>query len=741
MPTSLDLKGTRIASGLVAMFLASTVASALILALATASASAADADDLLDVEARILQFEDQRVSPPELHALLTDARPQVRWRAALALGRIGFASDVQKLAPLVNDADPEVRRWTAFALGEIDDSTAAAPLAQIILGKQETDSETRALAVEGLGKLRRGEEACRVALQDEAPAVQMSALFASWKIPVRGIVPELIQLAGHDDVELRHAAVYCLMRFLGAPASGRTPIPGGVDLTSEERTSITAALREAMTDASPLVRMQAARGLRNDASGTSTSLLLRAIEDEDWRVRVEVLRSLGADIADSLGGPRIVPLPPIFARVSDPNPNVGVTAIEAMAQLRGVKPMEGKLVDIRLAELLDHPQPRFRETAFLTLVTRMRRTEMGDAELASLEAKFETLLADRHWSVRTAVYPGLDLLSRDAQRRILELLRNDESRVSKLALSPYFRMRAEEGAGTFFERLEPELGVHLESPDPILRYSAWDAVRELLVAAQDAQAGEASEPSTLPTLGEADWAQLETMLEKAHTPIASDPAFVEVRQALITIAALHPERERLGAFLRASCDDPNYLVRRDAIAALRDAGLEPPREPGPVETDKTLDEYRSILEWANRKWRAQIETDGGTLEIDLFTRDAPLTCWNFARLCDRSFYDGGNWHRVVPDFVLQDGCPRGDGWGGPPWQIRCEINRHRYERGALGMALSGKDTGGSQFFLTHSDQPHLDGGYTVFGSMTSEQSIADQIVQGAPIHRIRVVEG
>ena len=144
---------------------------------------------------------------------------------------------------------------------------------------------------------------------------------------------------------------------------------------------------------------------------------------------------------------------------------------------------------------------------------------------------------------------------------------------------------------------------------------------------------------------------------------------------------------------------------------------------------------------SRREWRAEIETDGGTLAIRLFTRDAPLTCWNFARLCERSFYDGGSWHRVVPDFVLQDGCPRGDGWGGPPWQIRCEINRHRYDRGALGMALSGKDTGGSQFFLTHSEQPHLDGGYTVFGSMESGQSIADRIVQGAPIHRIRVVEG
>ena len=727
--------GKSIAPGLLAILLTSSLASA--------PARAADGDDLPEVEARILQFEDQRVSSPELHALLTDARAQVRGRAALALGRIGLASDVQKLVPLLDDADPEVRRWAAFALGEIDDSTAAAPLEKLLLDLQEMDSETRALAVEGLGKLRRGEEACRIALRDETSAVKVSALYAAWKIPVHDVVPELIELARHEQVDLRHAAVYCLMRFLGAPASGRTPIPGGVDLTAEERASIAVSLREAMTDPSPLVRMQAARGLRNDASRGATQLLLNAIEDEDWRVRVEVLRSLGAEIPDSAGGPRIVPLPPVFARVSDPNPNVGVTAIEAMAQLRGVKPMEGKLVDARLAELLSsHSQPRFRESAFLALTTRMRREEMGDEARASWEAKIDALLADRNWSVRAAVIPGLDLLGRDAQRRILDLLRNDESRVSKLALSPYLRIRAEEGTGTLLERLQPELGVYLESVDPILRSSAWDAVRELIAAAQErAQAGETSDSPALPALGEADWTELETMIEQANARIAGDPAFVEVRQAFIAIAALHPERARLGAFLRARCDDPNYLVRRDAVRALRDAGLEPPRAAEPVETEKTLDEYRAILEWARREWRAEIETDGGTLAIRLFTRDAPLTCWNFARLCERSFYDGGSWHRVVPDFVLQDGCPRGDGWGGPPWQIRCEINRHRYDRGALGMALSGKDTGGSQFFLTHSEQPHLDGGYTVFGSMESGQSIADRIVQGAPIHRIRVVEG
>ena len=109
---------------------------------------------------------------------------------------------------------------------------------------------------------------------------------------------------------------------------------------------------------------------------------------------------------------------------------------------------------------------------------------------------------------------------------------------------------------------------------------------------------------------------------------------------------------------------------------------------------------------------------------------------NFLRLVDRRFFDGSRWHRVVPNFVIQDGHPRGDGNGGPGWVIRDEINRQRYDRGAVGMALSGPDTGGSQFFATHSPQPHLDGGYTVFGHVTQGYDVLDQIVQGDRIRRI-----
>jgi cyclophilin family peptidyl-prolyl cis-trans isomerase len=133
-----------------------------------------------------------------------------------------------------------------------------------------------------------------------------------------------------------------------------------------------------------------------------------------------------------------------------------------------------------------------------------------------------------------------------------------------------------------------------------------------------------------------------------------------------------------------------------------------------------------------------IETERGTLELALFATDAPLTVHNFVTLAQRHYFDGQRFHRVVPNFVVQGGDPRGDGNGGPGYAIRDEMNRRRYLRGTLGMALSGPNTGGSQFFVTHSPQPHLDGGYTVFGQLIAGGDVLDRIVQGDRIVRVTV---
>jgi cyclophilin family peptidyl-prolyl cis-trans isomerase len=126
--------------------------------------------------------------------------------------------------------------------------------------------------------------------------------------------------------------------------------------------------------------------------------------------------------------------------------------------------------------------------------------------------------------------------------------------------------------------------------------------------------------------------------------------------------------------------------------------------------------------------RATLETNQGTIGLELFDADAPKTVANFRTLAGQGFYDGITFHRVIPDFMIQGGCPRGDGTGGPGYQFEDEFNQHRVVRGALAMANAGPNTNGSQFFIVTADAcPWLDGKHTVFGRVDEGMGVVDRI--------------
>lgn len=158
--------------------------------------------------------------------------------------------------------------------------------------------------------------------------------------------------------------------------------------------------------------------------------------------------------------------------------------------------------------------------------------------------------------------------------------------------------------------------------------------------------------------------------------------------------------------------------------------------PAPVRDhpDRRMPALSDVLQIVS----ARVFTDKGEIRITLRPDEAPYTVWNFARLADEGYFNGVLFHRVVPDFVIQAGDPRGDGWGGPGWEIPDEINALPYDEGAVGMALSGPDTGGSQWFITLSPQPHLEGTYTVFGHVAYGERAAVAVQQGARITRVVV---
>jgi peptidyl-prolyl cis-trans isomerase B (cyclophilin B) len=139
---------------------------------------------------------------------------------------------------------------------------------------------------------------------------------------------------------------------------------------------------------------------------------------------------------------------------------------------------------------------------------------------------------------------------------------------------------------------------------------------------------------------------------------------------------------------------------------------------------------------------ATIKTAKGDMTVEFFDTDAPLTVANFCKLAKSGFYDGLTFHRVLPNFVIQGGCPDGTGGGGPGWNIKCETSggNQRHDRGVLSMAHAGKDTGGSQFFVCHSREgtAHLDRKHTCFGKVTKGVEVVDKIKAGDKIVSVEV---
>ncbi|MEP6637400.1 MAG: peptidylprolyl isomerase, partial [Acidobacteriota bacterium] len=194
--------------------------------------------------------------------------------------------------------------------------------------------------------------------------------------------------------------------------------------------------------------------------------------------------------------------------------------------------------------------------------------------------------------------------------------------------------------------------------------------------------------------------------------------------------------------IKSALESSDISVRRRAANLLKENGAgDFSARVGKLQTRNTTTDYDRAIFRMGKPVRATVATSKGAFTIELLPDEAPLNVDNFIQLAKRRYFNGITFHRVVPNFVIQGGDPRGDGNGGPGYQIRCEINEVPFERGAVGMALSGKDTGGSQWFVTHSRQPHLDGGYTVFGRVVNGMDVVDRIARGVVIKFVTINQG
>ncbi len=688
---------------------------------------------------RIVRAEDERRwEADDLGALFNDPRAAVRGRAALAAGRIGDARAVAPLAALLRaDTEAGVRAWAAFALGEIESVQGTAALIEVI-NDGATPPEVRARAVEALGKI-----AAALPKTDEANAravgeAILSALTAEQQ---RGAQ------ADHDIVLLGLTAALrarplnaarTVACFLQSPdARVRADALNTLArLRAKEVQEATRALL--MHDADPVVRANAARALGAAEDKPSFALLLdRAANDQDQRVRVSALRAVG-QLQDTRATDTLLKRAEVLftadraARAKEiahpAESNELWELATTLGRVQANAPDERALAFLRSLRVAEHFAAPEVEIAFARIAPALYMRERPFVN-SFLRARDNQLT----WQAVDAVAAGLGEIANATSARASNAVADAQAE-AQLALR-----------AILIDKTTPALAAPtvLRSLAAFKPIDAGALLRAQLVASDVMVRATAAE-----LLGE-----LPPTDDNAAALVVALPAARQdtMNDAALAILDALGKQKTVGArdAIKGALDSPDYLIRRRADALTRpdgagaaakaNANVDNSRFQTVASRNRDAD-YRRALARTSKRVVAVVATDKGAFTLELLPEAAPLTVDNFVELARRGFFNHVLFHRVVANFVIQGGDPRGDGNGGPGYQIRCEINTVPYARGAVGMALSGKDTGGSQWFVTHSPQPHLDGGYTVFAHVISGMEVVDAITRGDRIRTVTVTE-
>jgi cyclophilin family peptidyl-prolyl cis-trans isomerase/HEAT repeat protein len=647
---------------------------------------------LVEALAPLVMMEDRRAfESATLSRALNDPQPLVRQTAVTTIGRIADRRGIALLVPMLADSDMRVVTATFFSFGLLRDSA----MVDVIIARLRSPDPLNADAIgEAATALARigGPAAARflgamLSATTDIPAARQAqfvpaALLDGWHLGPQLIPAQaMLHYASDTSTDLRWRTVYSLGR-LRVPAAGQV---------------VLAAIR----DPAPSIREIAAKWLTKafaDTAGLAASTvkadLVRALNDQSAGLRINAVASLGT-FGDSASASRIIPL------LSDGDLNVRVASVSALGAVKGSA----------AARALDAVMDR-----------RDAPWAMRAAALAAL-ARTDTALFAR----RAAAW----LASGDFRERIVALqawspLASPGSAMFRTALGdPDVRVQAAAIGAWRATAGDTALGAvaraRMRMPDIGVRAAAISALR------------------TSAKVEDLD------LLATAWHQSLSDPGS-DARLAIVRVLGALARRQ---PDLMARLEEPNRrdLLQRPADPVVRaDAMRNWPElaarwgEKWPIDTRRTLDDYRAIVRTymlAADDPHVTVEVERiGSIEIQLLGHEAPLTVANFLRLVDGRKFDGNRWHRVVPNFVVQDGDPTGTGNGGPGWSIRDEINRERYSVPMVGMALSGPDTGGSQWFINVSPQPHLDGQYTIFGKVAGSYAPLLRITQGDVIRSI-----
>ena len=643
----------------------------------------------------ILQLEDARQlrgGGGDLTTLIGDTAGNVRRRSALAIGRVKSPEGIPSLTTtLESDADSEVREMAAFAMGLIGDAAAAPALMTAL---SDPDPRIQGRAAEALGLI-----AHKAAAQ---PIGAMIAAHVNSNV-LGGINPDDMGYPKATGIEAVRLGAYALVRlgsydalasaFIGAdgrPRSRWWPIAYAFQRVGDPRAA--PVLLDLFNGEGQLTRSFAARGLAATKDQRAATVLLAAAEDAavPLAVRIQAVRGIAA-LGDARGGAvmrRLITSPGV-------DQNLQLEAITALSQLK-----DPAAVEI-LIDLVSANWPSARSAALNAL---------AKTDIETFVISISGLDPDAHWSVRAALARTLGDLDRErAQGPLTAMLNDSDQRVIPAVLDALAKIGAPNAAEALMARLKAE--------DPVVRGAAARGLAT--IKAQNATAA----------------------LIEAFKTGQRDGLLTSRTNALDALTALDPVAAR--PWLTSALADRDWAVRLRAAEHLlridRNADVSSMRPAPP----QSVPELAAVDAMIAPKFspQAYIETNKGTIQFELAVLDAPRAVASFISLVRKNYFRGVQWHRVVPDFVVQAGDPRGDGAGGPGYTIRDEVNQRPYLRGTVGMARGGPDTGGSQFFITHSPAPHLDALYTVFGQVVAGMDVVDRLQQWDTITSIRVWDG
>ncbi|HEX7313520.1 MAG TPA: peptidylprolyl isomerase [Pyrinomonadaceae bacterium] len=682
---------------------------------------------------QIVQAEDERRwEDSDLGKLLTDASPAVRARAALAAGRIGDEGAVGPLGALLNsDRDDSVRAVAAFALGEIEAEPASGALTQAL--RLSKSPELRARALEALGKIASALPEGRADAKKRIGDAITTALVAEQRLakPNRALVLHGLTalLRARPENGARTVALFLSSADARARADAANAL---ARMRAKESLERLRAMLASDTDA--VARANAARALGAAEDTAAFEVLARhAATDTDARVRVSAVRALAQikepRAAESLvrrGGELFAAYKSarVGGAASPPEVNELLEVATAMGRVLANSNDERALTLLRASREAGVVAPEL-ETALARIAPTQYLREKGVADFVAQASRRGA--AGVTWQRVSALAQGLGemagVTSAQVGNSVVSLQADAQIALRALVQSPSTPPSA-----------LPDLLRALAAFKPI----DLNAVARAALGNQDviARATAADILSDLPPEAETARA-LADALPRALQDETDDAAL-----SILGALAKQQGAEAQTAIKSALETTTDYLVRRRAADILREraGGSASERRVETVNTRNHREDYERALARIGKTVRAVIVTDKGSFTMELLPDEAPLTVDNFVGLARRNYFNNVLFHRVVPNFVVQGGDPRGDGNGGPGYQIRCEINEVSFNRGAVGMALSGKDTGGSQWFVTHSPQPHLDGGYTVFGRVVEGMEVIDRIVRGDRIRSVTITE-